>query len=63
MLIIDTKILHTLKKIKIILIAVLLIKLHVLMINLANQFFFTDVKMQFIVSLMQFFKCMITAKK
>ena len=56
-------ILHTLKNIKIIFVIVLPIKSCVLMINLANQLSFIEVKMQFINSLMQFLKNIIIEKK
>ena len=56
-------ILHVLKKIKMIFHVVLLIKLYVLMIILANQLFFIEVKMQFINLLKKFLKSMIIAKK
>ena len=54
--------LYALKKIKIIF-AVLLTKFFVLMINLANQLFFTEEKMHFIDFSKQFLKSMIIAKK
>ena len=41
---IETRTLHTMKKIKIIFLAVLLTKLYVLMINLANELFFIEKK-------------------
>ena len=47
---------NTLKDIKIIFLAFLLIKFFVLMINLASQLFFTEEKMQFLNSLKQFLK-------
>ena len=52
-----------LKKIKYTFLAVSLIKLCVLMINLASQLFFTEDKIQFIDSLKQFLKSTITAKE
>ena len=59
---IETKILHILKNIKITFLAVLLTKLY-LLINLANQSFFTKGKMQPITLLKHFLKNMIIAKK
>ena len=59
----ETKILHILKNIKIIFLAVLLTKLYLLIINLANQSFFTEGKMQSITLLKHFLKNMIIAKK
>ena len=56
-------ILHVLKIIKIIFLAALITKLFVLMINLANQVFFTEEKLQSINLLKQFLKKMNTAKK
>ena len=56
-------ILHTLKNIKKAFHRVLLTKLFVLVINLVNQLFFTDEKMQLIDLLKQFLKSMIIAKK
>ena len=47
-LMIETKTLHILKNIKIVFLVVLLINLNVLMMNLASQLFFTEIKMQFI---------------
>ena len=52
-----------LKKIKYTFLAVSLIKLCVLMINLASQLFFTEDKIQFIDSLKPFLKSRITAKE
>ena len=43
---IETKILHIMKIINVIFLAVLLTKLYALMIDLGNQFFFTEEKMQ-----------------
>ena len=60
---IETKILHTPKNIKIIFLAVSLTKLYLLIINLANQSFFTEGKMQSINLLKHFLKNMIIAKK
>ena len=54
---------YTEKKIKNMLIAVLLIKSFVLMINSVNQLFFVEIKMQFINSLMQFLKSIIMVKE
>ena len=54
---------HTLKNIKIIFLPVLLIKLHVLIINLARKLFFTEEKMLFMGSLKQFLMSMIIVKK
>ena len=56
-------ILHTLEKISHTFFAVLLTKLFVLMINLAQQLFFTEKKMQSINLLKQFLKKMIIAKE
>ena len=61
--VIKITILHTLKNIKHVFLAVLLTKLFVLMIDSASQLFFTKEKMRFIESLKQFLKSMITAKK
>ena len=55
--------LHAFKNIKITFLAVLLIKLYVLMINLANQLFFIEAKMESINLLKQFSKNMTIAKK
>ena len=60
---IETKILHIPKNIKIIFLAVSLTKLYLLIINLANQSFFTEAKMQSINLLKHFLKNMIIAKK
>ena len=54
---------HILKNIRITFLVVLLTKLIVLMINLANQFFFTKEKMLPINLLKRFLKSMIIAKK
>ena len=54
---------HTQQKINIILLAVLFIKLHVLIMNLARKLFFTEKKMLFTVLLKQFLKSMIIVKK
>ena len=54
--------LHKLKNIKIIFLSVLLIKLYVLMIDLVNQLFFIEEKMQPGNLLKQFLKNMIIAK-
>ena len=43
---IETKILHIMEIINVIFLAVLLTKLYALMIDLGNQFFFTEEKMQ-----------------
>ena len=56
-------ILYTPKNIRSMYVAVLLIKLFVLMINLASQLFFTGEKMCFIKLLKQFLKSKIIAKK
>ena len=48
--------LHTLKNIKMMFLADLLIKLFVLVVNLVNQLFFREEKMQFIYLLKQFLK-------
>ena len=56
-------ILDIIKNIKIIFLAALLTKLFVLMINLVNQLFFTEEKMQSINLLKQFLKSMIIAKR
>ena len=53
---------HTLKNIKIIFLAVLPIKLHVLIINLARKLFFAEEKMLFTDLLKQFLKSMIIVK-
>ena len=53
----------TLKNIKNTFLAVLLINLFVLMINLVNQFFFTEEKMQSIDLLKQLLKSTLIAKK
>ena len=58
----DKKMTHIQKNIKIIFLAVLLIKLFVLIINLVKKLFFTEEKMLFIGSLKQFLKSMITVK-
>ena len=55
--------LNTVKNVKIMFLAVYLIKSSVLMINLASQLFFTGEKMQFLNLLMQFSKSMIIAQK
>ena len=55
--------LNTVKNVKIMFLAVYLIKSFVLMINLASQLFFTGEKMQFLNLLMQFSKSMIIAQK
>ena len=55
--------LHILKNIKNISLAVLLTKLYVLMISLGNQLLFTEGKMQPINLLKQFLQKMIIAKK
>ena len=60
---IETKILHIPKNIKIIFLAVSLTKLYLLIINLANQSFFTEGKTQSINLLKHFLKNMIIAKK
>ena len=52
----NVMILHTPKNIRNIFVAVLLMKLFVLMINLASQLFFTGEKMCFIKLLKQFLK-------
>ena len=54
---------HILKNIKIIFLSVLLTNLYVLMIDLANQLFFTEEKMQSINVLKKFLKNMIIAKE
>ena len=53
---IETKTLDILKNIKTIFLAVLLTKSYVLMINIANQLFFIEEKMQSINLLKQFWK-------
>ena len=55
-------VLHILKKVKIIFLAVLLIKLCVLMIDLTSHSFFTEEKVEFIDLLKKFFKSMIIVK-
>ena len=55
--------LNTVKNVKIMFLAVYLIKSFVLMTNLASQLFFTGEKMQFLNLLMQFSKSMIIAQK
>ena len=55
--------LNLLKNIKIIFLAALLTKLFVLMINLVNQLFFTEEKMQSIKLLKDLLKSMIIAKE
>ena len=60
---IEIIILRALKDIRNTFLAVLLIKLCVLMINLVNQLFFKEEKMQSIDLLKQFFKKVINAKK
>ena len=60
---IKIKILHKPKNIRSIFLAVLLTKLFILMINLANQLLFTEEKMHSIDFLKQFLKNMIIAKK
>ena len=55
--------LNLLKNIKIIFLAALLTKLFVLMINLVNQLFFTEEKMQSIKLLKELLKSMIIAKE
>ena len=55
--------LHILKNIKIIFLAVLITKLYVLMINLASHLFFTEEKIQSINVLQQLLKSMIIAKE
>ena len=59
---IEIIILHILKSIRNIFLAGLLTKLYVLMIDLANQLFFTEVKMQSIYLLKQFLKSKIIVK-
>ena len=54
---------NTLKNIKNTFLVALLIKLFVLMINLVNQLFFTEKKMQSVDLFKQFLKSMIVAKK
>ena len=54
---------HTQKNIKITFLAVLLIKLFVLIINLAKKLFFTEEKMLFTNLLKQLLKSMTTVKK
>ena len=61
--IISQLILHILKNTEIIFLAVLLAELYELMINLANQLFFTEGKNQSISLFKQFLKSMIIAKK
>ena len=56
-------ILHTLKKIKNIFVAVLLTKFFGLMINLTNQLFFIEVKMQLRNLMMQFLKSIVIERK
>ena len=56
-------IVHTLKNIKIIFLAVFLTKSFVLIINLLNQLFFTEGKMQLIGLLNQVLKKEVIAKK
>ena len=56
-------ILYIMKNVKIIFVAVLLINLYALMINLANQLFFIEEKLQSMNLLKQFLKSMIIAKK
>ena len=53
---IEVIILHTPKNSKIIVLAILLTKLHVLIMDLANQFFFKEEKMHSINLLKQFLK-------
>ena len=59
----DKKMAHIQKNIKDILLAVLLIKLFVLIIDLAKKLFFTEEKVLFIGSLKQFLMSMIIVKK
>ena len=54
---------HTQKNIKITFLAVLLIRLFVLIINLAKKLFFTEEKMLFTNLLKQLLKSMTTVKK
>ena len=56
-------ILHTLKNIKQISFAVLLIKLFVLIINSGSQLFFSEEKIRFIDSLKQFLRSIIIAEE
>ena len=60
---IQTKIFHILKNIKIISVAVLLTKLYVFKINLPNKLFLIEERLQLIDLLKQFLKNMIIAKK
>ena len=55
--------LNTVKNVKIMFLAVYLVKSFVLMINLASQLFKKKKKMQFLNLLMQFSKSMIIAQK
>ena len=59
----DKKIVHKLKNIKIMFLAVLLIKLFVLIIDSVKKFFFTEEKMLLTNLLKQFLKSMIIVKK